>query len=287
MDTPSSASQAPSSDQGPAPAAGVVAAAEAGATANAAISIPESQGTDTDVEVVDSRRKLKSVGWKEFTRVQINGVWKAECMWCKDRLGGDTKNGTTHLHDHLKICQSRACRKVLKQSTLRMATAADGTVIVEKYIFDQEVVREELALMICVHEYPLSMVNHTGFRKFCAAMQPLFRVPSQNTMRTDILDMHVVQKKSIVKYFQQLSSRVAITTDMWTANHQKKGYMAVTAHYIDDKWEPKSFLLRFIYVPAPHTAEVVVDVLHEVLVDCHLERKISKLHLTTVPPMTA
>ncbi|KAF8750253.1 hypothetical protein HU200_012509 [Digitaria exilis] len=143
-------------------------------------------------------------------------------MWCKDKLGGETRNGTTHLHDHLKICQARACRKVS----------------VEKYIFDQEVVRKELGLMICLHEYPLSMVDHTGFRKFCAAMQPMFKVP------TDILDMHDVQRKSIVKYFQQLSSRVAITTDMWTANHQKKGYMAVTAHYIDDKWELRSFLLR-------------------------------------------
>ncbi|CAO2160779.1 unnamed protein product, partial [Urochloa humidicola] len=89
METPaSSASQAPSSDQGPASAA-VAAATEAGGTADTAISIQESQGTDTDVEIVDAkRRKLKSVVWKEFTRVQINGVWRAECMWCKDRLGG-------------------------------------------------------------------------------------------------------------------------------------------------------------------------------------------------------
>jgi hypothetical protein len=36
----------------------------------------ESQGTDTDVEAVDvKRRKLKSVVWKEFTRVEINGVF--------------------------------------------------------------------------------------------------------------------------------------------------------------------------------------------------------------------
>jgi hypothetical protein len=138
----------------------------------------ESQGTNTDVEVVDvKRRKLKSVVWKEFNRPQINGVWRAECMWCKEKLGGETRNGTSHLHDHLKICQSRAYRKGLKRSTLRMACAGDGTISVEKYIFDQEVVRKELSLMICLHEYPLSKVDHTGFRKFCATMQPMFRVP--------------------------------------------------------------------------------------------------------------
>lgn len=93
----SQATETPSSAQDPAPAAA--------STDNA---VTQSQGTDTDVEIVDVKRMgLKSVVWKEFTRVQMNGVWRAECMWCKDRLGGETKNGTTHLHDHLKICQSR------------------------------------------------------------------------------------------------------------------------------------------------------------------------------------
>ncbi|WVZ97490.1 hypothetical protein U9M48_043020 [Paspalum notatum var. saurae] len=154
-----------------------------------------------------------------------------------------------------------------------MLTGADGKVCLENYVFDQDVARKELALMICLHEYPLALVDHAGFRKFCAAMQPLFKVPSRNTIRTNIMDMHAVQRESI------LSSRVAIITDMWTANHQKKGYMAVIAHFIDDKWELKIFLLRFIYVPAPHTAEVIADVLHGVLVDCHLERKVSTMTL--------
>ncbi|KAF8651101.1 hypothetical protein HU200_063633 [Digitaria exilis] len=107
-------------------------------------------------------------------------------MWCKNRLVGETRNGTTHLNDHLKLCQTSACRKVS----------------VEKYIFDQEVVRKELALMICLHVYPLSLVDHTAFRKFCAAMQPLFKVPPRNTVRIDIMDMHIVKRKSLVKYFQ-------------------------------------------------------------------------------------
>lgn len=93
------------------------------------------------------------------------------------------------------------------------------------------------------------------------------------------MDMYEVQKNCMVKYFQQLESRVAVTTDMWRANHQKKGYMAVTAHFIDEKWTLKSFLLRFVYVPHPHTAELIADVLHDVLCDWHLERKISTVTL--------
>jgi hypothetical protein len=56
--------------------------------------------------------------------------------------------------------------------------------------------------------------------------------------------MYEVQKLSMVTMFQQQQSRIAVTTDMWTANHQKKGYMAVTVHYIDENWSLKSYLLR-------------------------------------------
>jgi hypothetical protein len=98
--------------------------------------------------------------------------------------------------------------------------------------------------MICVHEYPLSMVDHIGFRRFCAALQPLFKVMYRNTMKKDILDMYELQRKSLVNYLQQCESRIAVTTDMWTANHQRKGYMSVTIHFIDGDWKLKSFLLR-------------------------------------------
>jgi primosomal protein N' len=56
--------------------------------------------------------------------------------------------------------------------------------------------------------------------------------------------MYQVQKLSMVKQFEQQQSRIAVTTDMWTANHQKKGYMAVTVHYVDESWNLKSYLLR-------------------------------------------
>ena len=38
------------------------------------------------------------------------------------------------------------------------------------------------------------------------------------------------EKKKAIDYMTMNQSRVAITTDMWTADHQKKGYMAITTH---------------------------------------------------------
>jgi hypothetical protein len=47
----------------------------------------------------------------------------------------------------------------------------------------------------------------------------------------------------MVTYIKKMSSRVAVTTDLWTANHQRKGYMVVTAHFINEDWKLKSFLI--------------------------------------------
>ncbi|XP_025878851.1 zinc finger BED domain-containing protein RICESLEEPER 2-like [Oryza sativa Japonica Group] len=160
-----------------------------------------------------------------------------------------------------------------------MGIDAEGRVTVGKYVFDQEVARKELALMICLHEYPLSIVDHVGFRRFCGALQPLFKVMTRNTIRKDIIDLFGVNKISISNYFHKLQSRVAITTDLWTATHQKKGYMAITAHFIDDEWKLKSFLLRFIYVPAPHTADLISEIIYEVLADWNLESRLSTITL--------
>ncbi|KAM0915430.1 hypothetical protein ACQ4PT_010836 [Festuca glaucescens] len=99
------------------------------------------------------------------------------------------------------------------------------------------------------------------------------------TTRKDILEIHAAQKELMVRYFANLKYRVAITSDMWTADHQKKGYMVVTAHYIDESRNLKSFLSRFAYVPCPHNGEVICQALYECLVDWHLEGKISTITL--------
>jgi hypothetical protein len=180
---------------------------------------------DDDTVIVGMKRKLKSDVWLEFEQVTVDGKLKAQCNWCKKQLVGDSKAGTTHLRSHLGSYQSQQVRKGLKQATLKLSKDEHGAIIVDKYVFYQQVARKELAIMICVHEYPLSMVDHVGFRRFCATLQPLFKTMSRNTIKRDILDMYEVQRSSMVNFFQKCQSRIAVTTDMWTTNHQKRIYV--------------------------------------------------------------
>ncbi|KAL6350689.1 hypothetical protein AAG906_028146 [Vitis piasezkii] len=88
----------------------------------------------------------------------------------------------------------------------------------------------------------------------------------------DIMKIYEVKKDKMISYLEKLQSRVAITTDMWTSN-QKKCYMAIIVHYIDESWLLHHHIVRFVYVPPPHTKEVLSDVLMDFLLDWNMDRK--------------
>jgi hypothetical protein len=146
----------------------------------------EDDDPEEEDKAVGSKRKLTSVVWNEFKRVKMLGEVKAQCMYCGKKLSAKSKSGTKHLHDHLKGCpyrKSKFAAKNMTQPSLRFAAKESGHLAVENYTFDPDVARRELANMIILHEYPLSMVDHTGFRRFVNALHPLFKLVTRNTIR--------------------------------------------------------------------------------------------------------
>jgi hypothetical protein len=60
----------------------------------------------------------------------------------------------------------------------------------------------------------------------------------------NIVAQYEVEKKKAIDYMAGIQSRVAITTDMWTSDNQKRGYMAITAHFIDESWTLRNIIMR-------------------------------------------
>ena len=65
------------------------------------------------------------------------------------------------------------------------------------YQFDQVKVRNNLAHMVILHEYLLSMVDHIGFRKFVGFLQPLFKLISRNTLKSDIIKFMIMRERKL------------------------------------------------------------------------------------------
>ncbi|CAN0925295.1 Zinc finger BED domain-containing protein RICESLEEPER 2 [Linum grandiflorum] len=221
-----------------------------------------------------AKRPLKSNVWLHFIRfLDKNNEMKARCKYCKKVLGGDTNNGTTHLRNHTTRCIQRqlhdGTQKNIKTNFLPKGVLGKKELCSGQY--NAEVARKDLATMIVMHEYPLGMVDHLYFKIFCASLQPLFKVPCRNTLKRDILATYDVERKKIQKGIDSNKGRIAVTTDMWTATNQKRGYMAITGHYIDNGGKLRNHLLSFPYVPAPHTSAKLATVLRECLMDWNVD----------------
>ncbi|CAN0898762.1 Putative AC transposase [Linum grandiflorum] len=133
--------------------------------------------------------------------------------------------------------------------------------------------------MIVMHEYTLEIVDHLYFKILYNGLQPLFKVPSINTTKKNILAMDGIEKKKIQRVIDGNKGRISITTDMWTATNQKRGYMAITCHYIDNHDILRGHLLSFPYAPAPHSSEKLATVLHDCLMSWNVDCKLSTITL--------
>ena len=136
-----------------------------------------------------SKRKLKLAVWNEFKKVKIGSNEYAKCIYCSKKFSGVSRNGTNHLRLHLKSCVLKKVKlngQSMVQTSMRFNRTDAGTISVENYTFDQDIARQALSAMIVLHEYPLSMVDHVGFRRFVCALQPLFKMGTRNTIRYKI-----------------------------------------------------------------------------------------------------
>ena len=204
----------------------------------------DSQKEKSESDVGPKRKQFSKV-WNHFRQKVVDGRQKAECIYCNKLLVGGPRDGTRHLTDHTNGCKKRKNQDI-RQSILAMKPSGQSSSMttVATYHFNQDVSRRDLAEMVILHEYPLSIVDHYAFRKFCTGLQPLFTVVSRNTLKKDVLKIYDDEKAKMMALLNKNRGRIAITCDMWTANHQNKSYMAITAHFVDNAWVLQHRILR-------------------------------------------
>ncbi|KAL6221029.1 hypothetical protein ACLB2K_008781 [Fragaria x ananassa] len=174
-----------------------------------AYSSADNEIMNEDVEQsVPCKRKRKALVWDNFEVTLINGEDKATCKHCGKILSAKASHGTNSLNTHVKSCKGLQSQSTRSQGTVKMGQF-DKT--------HETNAKTELANMIIMHE---------------------------NTVKKEIMKIFEFEKEKTMNLIQMNTSRIAITTDMWTASNQKKGFMAITLHFINDSWNLQSRLLR-------------------------------------------
>ncbi|CAN0839293.1 Zinc finger BED domain-containing protein DAYSLEEPER [Linum grandiflorum] len=204
---------------------------------------PENAQQAENVEVVPLGNRRKSEVWDHFDRIKVHGILKAKCHYCRKLLGGHSTSGTSHLWNHINICIHKKIHDG-RQKIMGPKLVGKSKRDVSAIAYNAEVSRKELAIAIVMHEYPLSMVDHLYFKRFICSLQPQFTVPSRNTIKKDIMSIYMAEKTKIQRGLDANNGSISITTDMWTASNQKRGYMAIIGHYNDNSWDIRNHLLR-------------------------------------------
>lgn len=237
-------------------------------------SVPISVDVEEPAEKATTTRAKKSKVWQDMKTIKdANGKERAVCNHCKKTFVGNSKSGTSHLASHLKRCTVKIYNSK-GQPTLATMISTDGAVKVEAFKFSQDRSRTDLAKMVVKHNYPFNMAEHEFFENFCSGLQPEFRLPSRNTVRSDVIKLHGEMKVKVYELLDDLDSRVTLTTDIWTSDSQNFAYAALTAHYITSDWELCKKILNYRYISYPHDGESLFRFISQLVMEWNLDKKL-------------
>ncbi|CAG7905335.1 unnamed protein product [Brassica rapa] len=238
------------------------------------------------------RRRKKSMVWEHFTIEPTSpGSSKACCKHCRKSFAyitGQKLAGTSHLKRHIQlgICpMSRGGGDQLTQISpdskdvvvacappkKRQRAAASSSVPL-----DQDRCYGEMAKMIIMHEYPLHMVEHSGFAAFVRALRPQLGMASFHAIHADCVAMYLSEKQKLSAFIGEVPGQVNLTVDLWSSD-QSVGYAFMTGHFIDKDWNLTRRLLNVALVPSPDSDFALNQPVAACLADWNLERRLCSL----------
>jgi hypothetical protein len=87
-----------------------------------------------------------------------------------------------------------------------------------------------------------------------------------------------LQRRTNIKLeINNLTSKIALTTDIWSSNYNNSAFLGITMHYINNNWETKKCLLDFISIEGSHSGRLILTKLTEVLQDFNISNRIISL----------
>ena len=140
-------------------------------------------------------------------------------------------------------------------------------------------------IVIVVGDYPFTFAENE-VRLLVKHTRQDAEVWSADTIRNNLDALHAKEFANRKKYFQELSSKIAFTTDIWTSPSQNRDFMAVTAHYITDNWKLERILIAFDR-PEDHGSQSIYKLFTEVVSLWGIERKIMSITMDNVNTNTA
>lgn len=223
------------------------------------------------------KRKLTSDIWDDFTPIyDDNGkLVEGQCIHCETIFPTSKRSGSSQCRRHRLTCTEKAKLDELI-GTIQPGDARIPAI--KRFKYDRDKALDELVRMIVLHELPFRIVEYVGFRRFVASLNPAFKLMSRTTIRDECIAEFNRQKTQLLEVLKNLNSRVSLTADLWTSN-QELGYICVTCHFVDNKWNLHKRIINFAHVETPHNATNLLNVMLKTMEDWGIDDKICSITL--------
>ena len=228
----------------------------------------------TDEETLLTKTRSSDV-WELFHKVQDEEsglITNYKCILCAKLYSPG--NPTTTLRRHLLSKHfSHYKKSKYHQTTLKEMHYKPYSPLQSKPITDL------LIDFVATDLQPFTIVENPEFKLLINKLDPRYILPCRQTLKENFMENYNIKKNDLVNEISQISSKVSLTTDIWTSDVSKDCYLGITMHYINNDWKLKNLLLDIIPINGSHTAELITNNLLQIFEEFNINHKI--LALTT------
>nr|XP_042911777.1 zinc finger BED domain-containing protein 4-like [Parasteatoda tepidariorum] len=128
--------------------------------------------------------------------------------------------------------------------------------------------------MIAVDKQPYLFVEDEGFRNLMAKAQPQYKVSSREYFKQVIIPKMHLKCKEEIESLLSSATYISLTTNIWFNSVNKDSFINFTAHWIDNDFNYKHFVLNSRHFPGSHTGENVGKMLSSLSEEWNVTSKI-------------
>ncbi|VAH52230.1 unnamed protein product [Triticum turgidum subsp. durum] len=236
---------------------------------------------------------------KSRVRDESSPARKAQITKCSSKLRrASSSSGITYrpiqvVADHLSLpAPDGAGLKKQKTSSMTNATAISTSK------FGQDSPYQDIARLITLHGYPLSIVENEDMRRILKNISPMTNKVSLSDMEEHLLALFQKKKINVKDEIALTSQRISLSASIWTHDGPEPAvnYLCLTAHFITEDWKIHRLVIKFgMYWCSPTNLERIIhckeacvpesesgsyNVIWDAIRDWNLDQKI--LSLTSV-----
>lgn len=218
----------------------------------------------------------------KLTSDHAAGAYCLQCCCLISYSKGQTAGVARHMmvHHHAQIEQyiSKRTHARAKTKLESKFAGADQTSKVAVTVSPEQQKRANalLAMWLATSQRPFSLVQDRGFIDYINYITFTLSglkigVPSRNGIAGEVRLLAVQLRASLKEQLNKACEYYCLSTDIWT-DRSMRSYMAVTLHYIDDKFKMYDWTLEVESFPGKHTGAAIAAALDVVLARWGLEK---------------